>query len=223
MFQRRFSLLVFILLLSSSIAYAQSYKVATASAPPGGDVPQAVASAVEAQGLKFEDSQAKVVAEVWLAKSVAAAPNPTSSPDVLYGSVAPGTFVGVLQFPAKGSDFRGQAIKAGYYTLRYEWIPEDGNHMGVSQYRDFLLLLPAAKDTNPSQVLSFRDAIKLSRLSTGTGHPGVLTMDPVSSSVTTFPAAFQDDSQDWAIQAKASIGGKATPLAFVLVGQYQGG
>ncbi len=223
MFQRRFSVLGFILLLSSSIAFAQNYKVVTDSTPPGAGFPAAVASALQPQGMKFEDGQGHIVAEIWLAKALPAAPNPASSPDVLYGSLAPGTFVGVLQFPAKGSDFRGQPIQAGYYTLRYEWIPEDGNHMGVSQYRDFLLLLPAAKDTNPSQVMAFKDVIKLSRLTTGTGHPGVLSMDPASSSVTSLPAAFQDDSQDWAIQAKASIGGKATPLAFVLVGEYQGG
>ncbi len=220
---RRLLLWVVVFLLFPALSYAQSYKVVSSAGAPSGKVPAAVASALNPQGMKFEDGQGHVVAEIWLAKTLPVASNPSSSPDILYGSLAPGTFVGVLEFPAQGSDYRGQSIKAGYYTLRYEWIPEDGNHMGVSQYRDFLLLLPATKDTNPSQVMPFKETVRLSRLTTGTGHPGVLMMDRARNSLKSLPAAFQDGSQNWAIQADASIGGKTTPLAFVLVGQYQGG
>ena len=45
-----------------------------------------------------------------------------------YGSIANGTFVGVIIFTGKGGDFRGQAIKPGAYTLRFQTIPSDGNH-----------------------------------------------------------------------------------------------
>jgi hypothetical protein len=219
----RVSLISIFFLFASTLTYAQTYKVVATSAPPAGAVPPAVASALEPHGMKFENAQAQVVADVWFAKSLPATANPSTSPVVLYGSLATGTFVGVLRFPNQGSDYRGQTIKAGYYTLRYEWIPEDGNHMGVSQYRDFLLLLPEAKDTHPAQVMGFHEVVKLSRLATGTGHPGVLMMDRPRTSLKSLPAAFQDSSQNWGLQADANISGKTTPLAFVLVGQYQGG
>ena len=42
-------------------------------------------------------------------------------------------FVGVVTFPKQVSDFRGQPIKPGSYGLRYELLPNDGNHMGVAR------------------------------------------------------------------------------------------
>jgi hypothetical protein len=95
--------------------------------------------------------------------------------------------------------------------------------MGVSQYRDFLLLIPAAQDPDGITPLSFSQAVQLSRKSTAAGHPGVLMMDAVSDSDKTFPDAFQDYSQNWAIQAKTQLaGGTDYPIAFVLVGKYEG-
>jgi hypothetical protein len=215
-------------LLTSLSAFAQgNYKVETISSPPSG-VPKALQDAVQAQGVRFLDAQGKPLAEVWLAKTLTGQANPSSSMDIIYGSVEPGAFVGVLQYPNGGSDFRGQNIKIGYYTLRYDLIPQDGNHMGVSQYRDFLLLVPVDQDTDPSKPLGFKDVVKLSRQASGTSHPGVLSMDPTDSvSGKQLPAAFQDDMSDWALAAKTQVqaaGGAAKDLtlAFVLVGKYQG-
>lgn len=222
MFRLRSSLILLALLLTAAVAFAQDYKVETVQGLPGGDVAQAVKDTLDPSGIKFADSQGKEVAEVWLRKSIPAASNPESSSDVLYGGITPGTLVGVIHLPVAWSDFRGQSIKPGFYTFRYELIPQDGNHMGVSTYRDFVHLIPAAKDTDPDKVLAFKEVMQLSRLSTGTGHPSVLVLDPAGQSVKTYPAAFQDDMQNWAVQAQTSLGGKALPMAFVLIGKYQG-
>jgi hypothetical protein len=205
-------------------AFAQgTYKIEAAKGLPGGDVSQAIQGLLQRQGQSLLDSSGKVLSEVWLRKDLEAAASPDTSADVLYGKIAQGSLVGVIHYPEAAKDFRGQGIKAGFYTLRYELVPQDGNHMGVSQYRDFLLLVPAAKDTDPSKAVSFTDAIKLSRDSTDTGHPGVILMDSVSDTVKTFPALFQDYSQNWALQMEAGIGsGQKLPLAIVMVGQYQG-
>ncbi len=216
-----FSLASFLLL--SIAAFAQgTYKIETTKGLPGGDVSQAIQSTLQPQGETLVDSSGKTLCEVWLRKDLAAAKNPDSSANVLYGKIAEGALVGVIHFPEATKDYRGQGIKAGYYTLRYELIPEDGNHMGVSQYRDFLLLVPAAKDTDGTTPVSFDDAVKLSRDSTNTGHPGVMLLDSVSDSNKTFPAVFQDYSQNWALQEETEVGGQKLPLAIVLVGQYQG-
>jgi hypothetical protein len=206
-------------------AFAQgTYKIQATQGLPGGDVSQAIQGTLQPEGESLLDSSGKTLCEVWLRKQLAPAANPDSAANVLYGKIAQGSLVGVIHFPEATKDFRGQAIKAGYYTLRYELVPEDGNHMGVSQYRDFLLLVPAAKDTDDTKPVTFTDAIKLSRDSTDTGHPGVMLMDSVSDSNKTFPAVFQDYSQNWALQMQATLGsgGVKLPLAIVLVGQYQG-
>ena len=207
----------------SVVAFGQeAYKIEATKGLPGGDVSQAIQSLLQPQGETLLDSSGKVVSEVWLRKDFDAAASPDTSSDVLYGKIARGSLVGVIHYPEATKDYRGQSIKAGYYTLRYELIPQDGNHMGVSQYRDFLLLVPAAKDTDPAKAVTFNDAVKLSRDSTDTGHPGVVLMDSVSDTVKTFPALFQDYSQNWALQMEAGVGaGQKLQLAIVLVGQYQ--
>ncbi len=207
-------------------AFAQDYKAEAVTTPPPADVPKALQDAVQAQGARLLDSGGKAIGEIWLAKAITGAASPTSSGDVIYGAIEPGAFVGVLHFPGDGSDFRGQKIKSGYYSLRYDLIPADGNHMGVSQYRDFLLLVPVAQDASPATPLKFEDLVKISRQASGTSHPGVLSLDPADSAPSTLPGAFKDDSGDWALAAKAQVaaGGTAKDLtmAIVLVGMYLG-
>jgi hypothetical protein len=213
------------ILLAAVSAFGQTYKAESAPAPAASDLPAKVAAALEPQGARLVDAQGKTVGEIWLRKSLPAQAQPDTSMDVIYGALAPGTMVGVLHFPANNADFRGQPIKAGYYTLRYDLVPQDGNHMGVSSYRDFLLMVPAAQDPDPDQTLKFDEVVKLSAQASGTGHPAVLVMDPAQNSEPS-PAAFQDDSQNWALQLTTQLaqGGKTKPfpLAVVMVGKYQG-
>lgn len=215
-------------MLAALPAFAQGdYKVEAINGLPPGDVSKILEDALQAQGARLLDGGGKPVAEVWLAKTLDGAANPSSSGDIIYGSVQPGAFVGVLHYPAGGSDFRGQNIKSGYYSLRYDLIPQDGNHMGVSQYRDFLLLVPVAQDADPAKPLKFDDVVKLSRQASGTSHPGVLSLDATDQVSGQLPAAFKDDSSNWAVAAKTQVkpaGGTAKdlPIAIVLVGKYQG-
>lgn len=221
-------LLVACALVAALPAFAEgNYKAEALNRLPASDVPKVLQEALQSQGARFLDDQGNAVAEVWLAKTVSGAASPNSSMDVLYGSVAPGALVGVLHFPNGGKDFRGQDVKTGYYTMRYELVPQDGNHMGVSQYRDFILLIPVAQDPDPAQALKFEDAVRLSRQTTGTGHPAVLSMDPVGKSMRELPSAFRDDASDWALAAKTQVkpqGGEAKdlPIAVILIGKYEG-
>ena len=210
-------------LFFSVAALAQgTYKIEATKGLPAGGVSQAISSLLQPQGQTLQNGAGKSLCEIWLRKDMTPAKSPDTASNVLYGKIAQGSLVGVIHFPAAAKNYRGQNVKAGYYTLRYELVPENGNHMGVSQYRDFLLLIPVAKDPGGTAAVSFADCVKLSRDSTDTGHPGVMLMDPVSDSNKTFPALFQDYSQDWALQEQVEVGGAKLPLALVVVGQYQG-
>ena len=79
--------------------------------------------------------------------------------------LAPSLFFGVIHFAKNARDSRGNAISAGTYNIRYELQPNDGNHLGTSPTPDFLLLVPAAADTNPARSYSFDRVITSQRTS----------------------------------------------------------
>ena len=138
-----------------------------------------VKSAVEAQGyhVTLDDGAS---ADFWFARSLAT--SSTNTAGVLYPDLANGEFVGVVSFPKGTTDFRGQAIAAGTYTLRYQYIPQDANHMGVSPNPDFLLAVPIASDSNPADNMPFKRLMALSTKAAGTSHPAVFAMAPAGTS-----------------------------------------
>lgn len=209
--------------LGAALALAQgTYKVESAGAPT--NLSPALQDALQSSGARLVNDQGAAVAEVWLRKSIPVQESSAKSVDILYPALGTGTMVGVARFPNGSSDFRGQPIKPGVYTLRYAQIPQDGNHLGVSPYRDFLLLGPAAADTDIDKPLSFDAVVKLSRGASGTGHPAILSLDPATEGKSE-PAAFQDDQGHWALQVKvkASAGAQDFSIGIVLVGKTEAG
>jgi hypothetical protein len=196
------------------------YKAESAAAPTSPDIPKVIQDLLDSQGARVVDAQGAALCEVWLRKSLPANPNPANSSDILYGAIAEGTLVGVLHFPAQAADFRGQAVKAGYYTLRYALIPQDGNHMGVNPYRDVLVLGPVAADTTPDIALKFDGLVKLARQASGTPHPALLVMGQVSGD--SFPSIVKDDQGHWNLQMKLHAQGGDVPVAVTVVGKWEG-
>jgi hypothetical protein len=204
----------------AGMAFGQSYKVESAGAPPAADLPKPLQDAVDSQGARVLNGQGGTLLEVWLSKTVPTKASPGSSSDFLYGSLSEGEFLAVLHFPAQGADFRGQAIKPGFYTLRYGLIPQDGNHMGVNPTRDVLILCPVAVDEDLSAALKFDDLVKLGRQASGTPHPGFLLAAPVNGD--SFPAVVKDDQGHWNLQVKVHGSSGDLPFAFTVVGKWEG-
>lgn len=92
-------------------------------------------------------------------------------------SVPEGSLVGAVRVSADYRDIRGRRIKPGVYTLRYALQPANGDHLGVSPYREFLLLSPASVDTAPAAT-GHQGAVDLSKLTTGASHPSVWSIEP---------------------------------------------
>jgi hypothetical protein len=123
----------------------------------------------------------EVLAEIWLRS---AAP-PTGGVNegalsVEYGALASSAFVGVVHFPAPWIDYRETEVPAGTYTMRYWVQPADGDHMGVSQYRDFVMLCPAAEDADPDTVYEQEPLMALSEKASGKTHPAVIALFPIA-------------------------------------------
>jgi hypothetical protein len=152
---------------------ADEYRVEKFDDGPPADVLSAeVVAKLSPTGFKLIDPDGKPHREIWLAKELVVRPDFEPSLSILY-PLEPGSLVGAMRLPFKGSDFRGQEIPAGTYTLRYANQPEDGNHVGTFETRDFLLLLPAASDTDP-KTLEGTDFFATSAQSAGSTHPAII-------------------------------------------------
>jgi hypothetical protein len=142
-------------------------KVEAIGALAEASIADAIKAAVEDKGLRVTDEKGKAIADVWFAKKVEATGKEVMGAN--FGNIPEGTLLGVIHFPANTSDYRGQAVKAGYYTLRYALILENGAHLGVSPTRDFVLLCAPADDKDP-QAIAPPELIKLSMKASGSGH-----------------------------------------------------
>lgn len=98
-------------------------------------------------------------------------------PGQSWKDVPEGSLVGAVKLDTAVADIRGHMMKAGVYTLRYGIQPANSDHFGISPFRDFLLVSPAAADTDPAAV-GHDGVIALSKQTLGGSHPAVLSIDP---------------------------------------------
>jgi hypothetical protein len=207
-----FKRLVFLFALPLLCLSAQDYKYEALSSAPTG-VPDAYSSLLNPQGAKVSGPSG-VWCEVFPVKTLAA--GKSSDASISFG-LPQGTLLGILRFPAKGADRRGQVIPAGLYTMRYSLFPVDGAHSGVAPQRDFVLLTPIASDPNPSATPSFEELVQLSIKASGTPHPAVLSIEtpPTGASA---PSVVKEGDHDWTLTLKI---GDVT-ISTIVVGKAEG-
>jgi hypothetical protein len=209
-------LLLVALILLSTCAYAAPKLEKLGQFKEGSDQLQ---KALAAEGYRVFLPNTLACCDIWLAKSIGTKKKVVAGAN--YPELHESEFVGVITFPkGSGGDFRGQTIRSGSYTMRYELLPADGNHMGVAPYPDFVLLIPIANDPDPAATFDFGKMVELSTKASGTGHPATFEM---------MPAAESDDSMvrqtddGWIVfQAAIPIeGGKTLKIAFVVKGSAE--
>jgi hypothetical protein len=200
--------------IASSLAVFAQAKVEKLGPLTDSSVPEAVRKALEPAGYRVILADGSVACELWLRQSVPAQAK-ANVEGLLYPQLAQSTLIGVISFPKASTDYKGDPIKPGAYTLRYELLPNDGNHMGVAQNRDFVLLIPAAADTDPDAKLTYNQMLDLSRKATGTQHPGPLSMVFASGAQ---PAVTQNEDGNWVFSAALNVGSSAVPFGLIVKG-----
>jgi len=134
--------------------------------------PDEIAAPVKAQ-LAPGGATAKIgetTVDFWWVKSLE-----STSKD--WSGVPEGALVGAMKVSTPFKDIRGRTMKAGAYLLRYALQPQNGDHLGVSPHREFLLATPAADDTTAAS-LGHDPAVDLAKKSINISHPAVLSIDP---------------------------------------------
>src|SRR5687767_8979914 len=155
--------------LSSSAAAALSAARHSEPLPP--EIHSSVAAQLTASGVRA--SVDGTTLDFWWSTGI-----PVSGSDApAWTAVPEGALVGAVRISRDFRDIRGRVIKTGVYTLRYGIQPDNGDHLGVSPHRQFLLVSPAADDKDPAPQ-GHEGTIELSKGSIGGSHPGVLSIDP---------------------------------------------
>jgi len=212
---RVIAVLLFVSVASLALA-AQTGKIEPIGAVTDSRVAEGVKKVLEPKGYRVSLDDGSVVCEIWLRNKIPAQPK-KDSPGGLYSQLAESALVGVISFPQATTDYRGQNIPKGAYTLRYELIPNDGNHLGVAPNRDFVLLVPAASDDNPDATFKFDELVSLSRKATGTKHPGPLSLVQPESG--TAAAVSKDDEDHWIFSGAIRLAsGEDLPIALIVKG-----
>ncbi len=198
-------------------ASAQDYKAAVSAVPVPAEVSAPVRGILGAVSLSVTGPSGPYC-EIWMRAAIPAAAQASTALGVSYGQLIDGEIVGAIHFDGAVKDFRNQPVKPGTYILRYGLQPVDGNHQGVSDYRDFLLLTPPDQDTSAAN-LADKDMYVLSRKATTSGHPSVWSLVPTDGAPTLLPGTKQDTSEDlWTLYFTAAIGTSPMTIALVISG-----
>ncbi len=205
-------------LLLSLLSAAQNGKVESTGALTDSAVPEAVRQSLDAKGYRLTLDDPKPTCELWLRKSVPAQAKKDS--ELAYPQIPESALVAVIHFFQTAGDFRGHQVPAGFYTLRYALIPDDGNHLGVSPNRDFLLLIPAQSDSDPSATFKFQELVAMSAKTAGAKHPSPLSFPPADKA--SAGAVAKDDQDHWIFSAALKLAsGDELPFALIVKGTAQ--
>lgn len=199
-----------VLLLSGSPAVGQLTATPLASPPPD-------AIAEPLRSLLAPERQRTIVGsttlEFWW---VSALPVSGGEP-ATWSQVTEGALVGALRVTGGFKEIRGKTVNPGVYTLRFGLQPQNGDHLGASQNREFLLLSPAAADNDPKP-LGFDGVVAISKQTIGTSHPAALSLDPPISTAAPLSAHTNEiEHQGLTFQVKTVPAG-TLKFGLILVG-----
>jgi hypothetical protein len=178
---RSLPLVVFICAAVALSAHAAdaTYSVKEAKTPLPEGLKEPIAKVMGERSFQFLDAKGNLLCELWIRKDVPAKATAEQIKNGLtYRELQEGTVLGVVQFPKAITDYRKQSIKAGVYTLRLGFQPENGDHMGTAPFNEFCLLVPASEDKKVD-ALGGKELQELSTKASGTSHPAVLLLFPI--------------------------------------------
>ena len=157
----------------------------------------------------------------WFVKQLPASAEASAGKNApaVWSEVKEGTLVGAVRIDKDFRDIRGRVVKAGTFTMRYGIQPANGDHLGVSPYRDFILLSPVALDTDPAP-RGHDGTVEISKEAIGGSHPAVLSLDPPVASAAPLSVATTELGHK-AIVLEVTTAGGSLRFGLVLIGKIE--
>jgi hypothetical protein len=146
--------------------------------PPGG-VDAAIRSQLQPKAVQLLEG-GKPVFEFWLRAEIPVQSKPASAAKSL-DTVRQATLIGAVSVASSQRDYRDDELAVGVYTMRFVLQPQDGNHLGTSEFSYFAALTPANVDTKLDGITDYKALVKASSKETATDHPVILSLRPASS------------------------------------------
>ena len=210
---------LFVLALASAAATASAadHRVEPLNeAPPADAISAEIAATLSPSGVRVIRGESRTVCDIWLCKEWEVTPG--DPPLGVNYPFKPGHLIGVARYPRRGGDFRDQDIDEGVYTLRYAQQPVDGNHVGTSPTRDFLLLVNAENDKS-AKPWEYENLTQSSAEAAESSHPCLLSLQRVSGDGEA-PTIRHEEQHDWwivGVKSKAKADDRTSDLRIDLV------
>jgi hypothetical protein len=201
--------------LATVRASAQAPTITTAPVAVPSELAAPIAALLAPQVTTITTSTTKV--EMWW---VASLPLREGAKAPAWSEVAEGALVGAVRLGSAWNDIRGHAIRPGVYTLRFALQPQNGDHMGISPNREFLLVAPAADDTSPAPA-GYEGAVELAKKASRRSHPASLSIDPPSASAPPLSATTNDLGHQVVVVSLPTPGGAALTFGLVVEGTIE--
>ncbi len=206
-----------LIFLTTTIANSQEYSVELIEQPPQAeDLAPELTQQFAPKGYRVKRDTSRTICEIWLCKDLQVTANFEPANGRLY-PFQPGQLIGIVHYSRKSTEFRNQTLASGWYTLRFELQPIDGNHVGTSPTRDFLLLVAAEHD-EADKDWDLEELQSLSSEAAGSSHPAMICLqEPVQDAK---PLVRHNADADWWIlhlMLTAKSGGESIDLPLDLV------
>jgi hypothetical protein len=202
-------------------AWGAQLTLKTADKGPPEGVAEPIAKGLESKAIQVLDGD-KVVYEFWFRKDLPVKAKPDSTAKAL-DNLEEMSLMGIAVVGEGRRDYKDNEIAPGAYTMRFGLQPQDGDHLGTSEFPYFAVLIPAKVDTEPAGIKTFKSMVKASSKGTASGHPVVLSLRPVQKQAGDSPAlsepAPDHKAIDLRVPAKAAGSDPAFPISFEIVVQ----
>lgn len=201
---------------NATLLHAQELTVKPGGSPVPAELSEAIRTRLAEPSVTVTRGEGNL--EFWWAKQLPAKEGASGATG--WATVADGALVGALRIDKPLPDIRGMSIKPGVYTLRYALQPQDGDHMGASPFREFLLASQASLDTT-ADALGYKGAVSLAKKTGRKPHPAALSLDPPTA--TAEPGAIVTNDAGHKAVVFRVTGPAGQPLTFglVLVGMIE--
>ena len=211
------TLLIF-LQVNASTAADLALKVADKEPPK--ELDASIRAKLQTKAVQLLDGE-KPVYEFWFSAEVLLQSKPASAGKAL-DAIKQATLLGAVAVPRDQRDYRDDELRAGVYTMRFALQPQDGNHLGTSEFNYFAVLTPAKIDDKLEGISEYKALVKASSKETSTDHPVILSLRPVSSEPGDVPQLNTPapDHKSVRVKVQAKAGDERVSITFEIV--YEG-